>query len=311
MEPAPATIPQPIISGIDNAATVLDVDVQSPISSTEAQSARDAVSMSYAPISLTTFSPTEIVSLVTDSSRRSTRIKEIAMLLRTLMRMGECQLDLVDSNEFTSLVDQICEKDIPLYNRPAVVLSKAPIKFKDAVGRKFSFPWNSCKTWKGMEELINQAFLHVDVIGPHVHEGHYDLVGPDGEIILPQVWEEMIQPDWAITMHMWPMPELPSLPPGGPLPPPPPPPPNTEMFKSSHLLIGKRRPRRRRQPSVDAGSYHETPLVDLQTPQSPSLTGTLVMNTGYRLSSETDHGSTQSASQTSCTSISDEDVVEE
>ncbi len=58
-----------------------------------------------------------------------------------------------------------------------------------------------------MEELIRQAFLHVDVIGPHVADGHYDLVGPNGEIILPQVWETMIEPDWAITMHMWPMPE--------------------------------------------------------------------------------------------------------
>jgi hypothetical protein len=64
-----------------------------------------------------------------------------------------------------------------------------------------------------MEELIKQAFLHVDVIGPHVHQGHYDLVGPDGEIILPQVWETMVQPDWAITMHMWPMPEPPPPPP--------------------------------------------------------------------------------------------------
>lgn len=60
-----------------------------------------------------------------------------------------------------------------------------------------------------MEELIKQAFLHVEVIGPHVHEGHYDLVGPDGEIILPQVWDIVVQPDWAITMHMWPMPEPP------------------------------------------------------------------------------------------------------
>ncbi|KAF2142206.1 uncharacterized protein K452DRAFT_194906, partial [Aplosporella prunicola CBS 121167] len=69
------------------------------------------------------------------------------------------------------------------------------IKFKDAVGRKFSFPWNFCKTWKqGMEDLIKQAFLHVDVIGREVHEGHYDLVGPDGEIILPQIWETVIQP---------------------------------------------------------------------------------------------------------------------
>ena len=60
-----------------------------------------------------------------------------------------------------------------------------------------------------MEELIKQAFVHVDVIGPHVQEGHYDLVGPNGEIILPQVWETMVEPDWAITMHMWPMPDPP------------------------------------------------------------------------------------------------------
>ena len=58
---------------------------------------------------------------------------------------------------------------------------------------------------QGMEELIKQAFLHVEVIGPHVQEGHYDLIGPNGEIILPSVWEKVVQPDWAITMHIWPM----------------------------------------------------------------------------------------------------------
>lgn len=60
-----------------------------------------------------------------------------------------------------------------------------------------------------MEELIRQAFLHIEVIGPHVAEGHYDLVGPNGDIILPQVWETVIEPDWTITMHMWPIPEKP------------------------------------------------------------------------------------------------------
>jgi hypothetical protein len=58
-----------------------------------------------------------------------------------------------------------------------------------------------------MEDLIRQAFLHVDIIGPHVAEGHYDLIGPNNEIILPAVWETVIEPDWTITMHMWPMPE--------------------------------------------------------------------------------------------------------
>ena len=82
-----------------------------------------------------------------------------------------------------------------------------------------------------MEELIRQAFLHVDVIGPHVAEGHYDLVGPHGEIILPQVWETMIEPDWVITMHMWPIPdpppkaEEPAPEPVPEVPPPPPTPP--------------------------------------------------------------------------------------
>ncbi|KAF7188110.1 hypothetical protein HII31_10584 [Pseudocercospora fuligena] len=92
-------------------------------------------------------------------------------------------------------------------NKPTPDSLKAPIRFKDAVGRKFSFPWHICKTWKGMETLIKQAFLHVDMIGEHVHQGHYDLTGPDGEIILPQVWDTMVQPDWEITMHLWPVEE--------------------------------------------------------------------------------------------------------
>jgi hypothetical protein len=59
-----------------------------------------------------------------------------------------------------------------------------------------------------MEELIKQSFLHVDRIGPHVMEGHYDLIGPNGEIILPQVWDTVIEPDWSISMHMWPLPDV-------------------------------------------------------------------------------------------------------
>lgn len=56
-----------------------------------------------------------------------------------------------------------------------------------------------------MEDLIKQAFLHVDNIGPHVQAGHYDLLGPDGEIILPAVWDKTVQPGWQINMVMWPV----------------------------------------------------------------------------------------------------------
>lgn len=69
-----------------------------------------------------------------------------------------------------------------------------------------------------MEELIKQAFLQVDVLGPHVQEGHYDLIGPNGDIILPSVWEKVVEPDWAITMTMWPLDKAPPV--GGPKLPP-------------------------------------------------------------------------------------------
>ncbi|KAF7866996.1 uncharacterized protein EAF02_009782 [Botrytis sinoallii] len=123
---------------------------------------------------------------------------------------------------------------------------KPAIKFKDAVGRKFTFPFHLVSTWAGMEGLVKQAFLHVDIIGPHVNDGHYDLLGPTGEIILPQVWESVIEPGWLITMHMWPMPEPRRQAPASMLPrpghpgnfSPPPPPPGFTATQPGGLMSG-------------------------------------------------------------------------
>ncbi|KAI1140400.1 hypothetical protein F5Y05DRAFT_378255 [Hypoxylon sp. FL0543] len=159
---------------------------------------------------------------------------------------------------------------------------KLPIRFKDAVGRKFIFPWEKANTWASMERLIRSCFAHVAVIGPHVDEGHYDLLSylpfstpeagfgtpfqaepqnsssaapPAGAVeppidgasdeppilqaptpppaapstpvqqqslvvILPELWEDLIEPGIFVSMHMWPMNHP-------PLPPPPPPPPHS------------------------------------------------------------------------------------
>jgi hypothetical protein len=59
-----------------------------------------------------------------------------------------------------------------------------------------------------MEILIEQAFAHIDVVGDHVKSGHYDLFDPSGGLILPSLWETIIQPDWTVTMHMWPSPKV-------------------------------------------------------------------------------------------------------
>jgi hypothetical protein len=97
-----------------------------------------------------------------------------------------------------------------------------------------------------METLIEQAFanIHNSTISDHVKRGRFDLSDPSGAVILPSIWETVIQPDWTITMHMWPLPEAPlseeplseetitsadmsssNKVPTSPPPPPPPPPP--------------------------------------------------------------------------------------
>jgi hypothetical protein len=58
-----------------------------------------------------------------------------------------------------------------------------------------------------MQALIDQAFAHIENLAEWVHGGHYDLLGPDGEIIMPEYWRETIQPDMQITMMLWPLPE--------------------------------------------------------------------------------------------------------
>ena len=55
-----------------------------------------------------------------------------------------------------------------------------------------------------MEFLIKEAFKYVDGLGQRVDMGHYDLLGPQGDIILPAVWEAIVEPGWTVTMHMWP-----------------------------------------------------------------------------------------------------------
>ncbi|KAL9610143.1 MAG: hypothetical protein Q9167_005144 [Letrouitia subvulpina] len=52
------------------------------------------------------------------------------------------------------------------------------------------------------------AFIHVEGLGSHVANGHYDLIGPSGETILPTIWETVIQPGWLVSMSMWPISEI-------------------------------------------------------------------------------------------------------
>ena len=97
-----------------------------------------------------------------------------------------------------------------------------PIKFTDAVGRSFNFPWLLCKTWEGMDGLIRQAFSDDDSTREHVHQGHYDLILPDDVIIPPQEWQAYVQPGCTINMRLWEMPDHSPSTPSHKIPPEPP-----------------------------------------------------------------------------------------
>lgn len=104
-----------------------------------------------------------------------------------------------------------------------------------------------------MEHLIKQAFLQVDLLGPHVQEGHYDLIGPTGDLILPSVWENVVKPGWAITMTMWPLDKAPLV--GRPEPPlgkpPMPPPPSIKIVNAPP-------PKKKRDSSGGSSSMQKT-----------------------------------------------------
>lgn len=51
--------------------------------------------------------------------------------------------------------------------------------------------------------MIKQAFIDVDIIGPHVRAGHYDLLNST-KAVRPSAWEHVVLPGDVITMHMWP-----------------------------------------------------------------------------------------------------------
>ncbi|OAP57702.1 hypothetical protein AYL99_08440 [Fonsecaea erecta] len=78
----------------------------------------------------------------------------------------------------------------------------APVRFHDAIGRIYAFPFERCRRWKDMEALIVSAFSMIEPIEEHIAAGKYDLVGDLGVIIMPDYWESTIKPGMHISMRM-------------------------------------------------------------------------------------------------------------
>lgn len=54
-----------------------------------------------------------------------------------------------------------------------------------------------------MERLLRRSFIRYDTMSNEILKGKYDLLSPKGEIILPEIWEAVIQPGWEVELRFW------------------------------------------------------------------------------------------------------------
>ncbi|KAM7196551.1 hypothetical protein V8F33_006050 [Rhypophila sp. PSN 637] len=69
----------------------------------------------------------------------------------------------------------------------------------DTRGNRYTFPYEACKEWRDMNQLILQCYGNLDA--PNwVRFNDYNLIGPSG-IILPSVWESLVKPGLKVRME--------------------------------------------------------------------------------------------------------------
>ncbi|KAH8899099.1 hypothetical protein GQ53DRAFT_742187 [Thozetella sp. PMI_491] len=78
------------------------------------------------------------------------------------------------------------------------------ITLTDKIGRAYKLPFHRCNTWEGLNEFLKDIFQVSDSAGyTTVKQGHYDIVGPDGEILSSSLWEDVVEPGCKIRIMMW------------------------------------------------------------------------------------------------------------
>ncbi|KAF2457629.1 hypothetical protein BDY21DRAFT_30119 [Lineolata rhizophorae] len=95
------------------------------------------------------------------------------------------------------------------------------ITFVDNVSVSYILPWQRCKTYEGMREMVEEVYSRENSrrYGRSTSErssqdenttkeaypfgGKYDLVGPGGQVILPSAWEIIVRPGWVVGIQQW------------------------------------------------------------------------------------------------------------
>ncbi|KAF5591044.1 hypothetical protein FPANT_5777 [Fusarium pseudoanthophilum] len=109
----------------------------------------------------------------------------------------------LSEREITAPLVRKPEKEESRPSSPIPAQSAVPcIRFRDAINRKYTFPYSLVHKWEGMQELIRQAFVQIEAIYPHILAGQYFLNGPDGNMIHPLRWKSTVEPGMQVVMVM-------------------------------------------------------------------------------------------------------------
>ncbi|KAF2189049.1 hypothetical protein K469DRAFT_626882 [Zopfia rhizophila CBS 207.26] len=90
---------------------------------------------------------------------------------------------------------------------------RTSLVFIDHTGKRFLFPFKSCKTWASFQSLIEQAYARIqdEQIKNNVMHGRFDILTLNGEIILPGLWDSVIRPWHTVWLSFWAKPTSPAL----------------------------------------------------------------------------------------------------
>ena len=55
-----------------------------------------------------------------------------------------------------------------------------------------------------MDDLVKKTLLHFGV-DSYILEGHYNLLDPNGDTLIPAIWEHSVEPGWTVTMAQFPL----------------------------------------------------------------------------------------------------------
>ncbi|PVH81680.1 hypothetical protein DL98DRAFT_653843 [Cadophora sp. DSE1049] len=119
-----------------------------------------------------------------------------------------------------------------------------PVTFK-VHDKTYPLPFPDCRTWEGMERCIKAACgfgQRWGSLDSHIETSAYELLHSsegDAHVILPAVWEELVEPGWIVEMRRIPLPE--PIPEPVPQPTPmsedPPPEPAALLEQDTHVPI--------------------------------------------------------------------------